>query len=419
MKRVIFILSAALGLTSAHAQEISLDSCQSWARQNHPLLKQSGVIDEISALKQKSIESGNLPQIDLSGRATYQSDVTKLMISSSNLNLHLRDLSKDQYKLYIDIKQKLYDGGINKSRKVVEEVDRKLTRQQNETDLYKVKETVNLLYFQSLTLQENKHILELKKQMLDERISAITSAVKNGMVLPNDLDNLKSEQLLTEQQLTEVAAGQQTTVDLLTIITGKSISAESKYVTPVVSDGKADISRPELKLFALQKDKLDSNKKLLDDSRKPYAFAFGQVGYGRPGLNMLNDGLDDWYLVGLGISWNIWDGRKSKHDRAAIQKQKGLIDIQRENFERNINLLATQERNNVTKMSKMLESDLQIVTLKEQIAKRSASALDNGTLTSADYIRDLNASLQSKISLEIHKIQKIQALVNLNTILGY
>ncbi|WP_243345469.1 TolC family protein [Parabacteroides sp. FAFU027] len=416
MKRLIFILSATLGLTTMQAQEISLDSCQSWARQNHPLLKQSGVIDEISSLKQKSIESGNLPQIDLTGRATYQSDVTKLMTSNPNFNL--RDLSKDQYKLYIDIKQKLYDGGISKSRKTMEEVDRKISQQQKEADLYKIRETVNLLFFQSLTLQENKNILKLKKQMLDERIAVVASAVKNGMELLNDLDNLKSEQLLTDQQLTEIEAGQQTSADLLSIITGKSISATSKYSMPVVADDNKKITRPELKLFSLQKEKLDSNKKLLDDSRKPYAFAFGQVGYGRPGLNMLNDGFDDWYMVGLGVSWNIWDGRKSKHDRAIIQKQKGLIDIQQENFERSINLSATQERNNVGKMTRLIESDRQIVALKEQIAKRSASALDNGTLTSADYIRDLNASLQSKISLEIHKIQKIQALINLNTILG-
>ena len=416
MKRLLCILSAVLGITTMQAQEISLDSCQSWARQNHPLLKQSGVIDEISSLKQKSIESGNLPQIDLTGRATYQSDVTKLMISNPNFNL--RDLSKDQYKLYIDIKQKLYDGGISKSRRAVDEIDRKISQQQKETDLYKIRETVNLLFFQSLTLQENKHILELKKQMLDERISVVASAVKHGMVLPNDLDNLKSEQLLTDQQLIEVTSGQQTTADLLSIITGKSISPENKYSTPVIADNNNTISRPELMLFSLQKDKLESNKKLIDNSRKPYAFAFGQVGYGRPELNKLNVGFDDWYLVGLGIPWNIWDGRKAKNDRAALQKQKGLIDIQRENFGRNINLSATQERNNSYKMAKLIESDRQIVALKEQIVKRSASALDNGTLTSADYIRDLNASLQSKISLEIHKIQKIQALVNLNTILG-
>lgn len=415
MKRLIFILLTALG-PALQAQELSLDSCKDWAKQNHPILKQSGVIEEISALKQKSIESANLPQIDLTGRATYQSDVTKLLISNPNFNL--RDLSKDQYKLYIDIKQKLYDGGISKSRKAVEEADRKISQQQKETDLYKIRETIDLLYFQSLTLQENKHILELKKQMLDERIAVVASAVKNGMVLPNDLDNLRSEQLLTDQQLTEVVAGQQTTADLLTIITGRKISITSKYIMPVITGNNTNISRPELKLFTLQADKLESNKKLLDVSRKPYAFAFGQVGYGRPGLNMLNDGFDNWYMVGLGVSWNIWDGRKSKYDRAAIQKQKGLIDIQRENFERNINLSATQERNNADKMARLIESDQQIVALKEQIAKRSASALDNGTLTSADYIRDLNASLQSKITLEIHKIQKIQALVNLNTILG-
>ena len=416
MKQLIVLLITAFCIVTAQAQSVTLDSCQCWARQNHPLLKQAGVIDQISALHQKSIGAGNLPQIDLTGRASYQSDVVNIPISIPGMNL--KGLSKDQYKLYVDIKQKLYDGGISKSRKEVEEVDRRISQQQNETDLYKIRESVNTLYFQALTLDENKQILELKKQMLDERIKILSSAVKNGVALPNELDNLKAEQLLTDQQLIEVTSGKQTIIDMLTLITGKDLSVQSEFIVPIVSIENESITRPELKLFLLQKEKLDSSKKLIYNTRKPYAFAFGEAGYGRPGLNMLNNGFDDWYMVGLGISWNLWDGNKSKHDRSAVKMQKMLIDSQRENFERAINISATQEKENAGKMDKLIETDQQVVTLRERIAKRSASALDNGTMTSADYIRDLNASLQSKVMLEIHKIQKVQAMINLNTILG-
>lgn len=418
MKQLFLFISTAFFLTSLPAQEVTLDSCQSWARQNHPLLKQAGVINELSASREKSIASGNLPQIDLTGRATYQSDVTKIPITLPGKTI--KEMSKDQYKLFVEVKQKIYDGGVSQNRKLIEESDRKISQQQNETDLYKIRETVNLLYFQSLSFQENKRILELKKQILDERIGVVSSAVKHGMVLPNDLDNLKAERLLTDQQLTETEAGQRTSADLLSLITGKKITLQSTFWLPVASSVSESnkITRPELKLFSLQQDKLEKNKRLLSSSRLPYAYAFGQTGYGRPGLNVLNNKFDDWYLIGVGLSWNLWDGNKTKHDRAALQMQGSLIDVQRDNFERAIELSSIQERNNLDKLGKLIETDQQVVALRENIAKRSASAFDNGTLTSADYLRDLNASLQAKITLEIHKIQKVQAVVNLKTIKG-
>jgi outer membrane protein TolC len=142
------------------------------------------------------------------------------------------------------------------------------------------------------------------------------------------------------------------------------------------------------------------------------------VGYGRPGLNMLNNSFNDWYLMGIGLSWNLWDGNKSKHDKSVLQNQKQIIDIQQENFNRIVELALVQERNQAEKLAKLIETDQQVMQLKENIAKRSASALDNGTITSADYLRDLNASLQSKIALSIHKIQQIQSFENSKIIHG-
>jgi hypothetical protein len=77
-----------------------------------------------------------------------------------------------------------------------------------------------------------------------------------------------------------------------------------------------------------------------------------------------------------------------------------------------------QEENNAKKLKEMIITDEQLVAIKDQITKRSAIALENGTITSADYIRDLNAALQAKANLETHKVQLAQSSVNYETIKG-
>lgn len=417
MKKLLFYLLASLLGSAAFAQELSLQECQQLARQNHPLLKQAGVIDEMYSLRIKSVRSANLPQLDLSGRASYQSEVTSISIPMLGIN---NEQSKDQYKVLLDIKQKLYDFGMTKNRKNIEIADRNVAYQQNELDLYKLKETVNSLYFGILAAQENNSILSYKKEILLERQKIVGSAVKNGMSLPNELDNLQAEALLTDQQQVELSMNKQTSLDLLGILIGKELNENALLLKPIAAEADTDskLIRPEIRLFELQKEKINRNEIMLKSSHMPYLYAFGQGGYGRPGLNMLTNDFDSWYMVGLGFSWNLWDGNKTKNDRAALRTQKKSIDISRENFERNIKLSLTQEKNNVQKLEILLISDQELLKLKEKIAKRSQSALDNGTITSADYIRDLNAALQAKNSLNIHQLQLIQAKINYQTILG-
>ena len=182
--------------------------------------------------------------------------------------------------------RKLFDGGVTKKRGELEEADRQVSKQQIEADLYKIKETVNTLYFNALIIQENLRIVDLKKEMLDERIKTVSSAVKNGVTLPNDLDQLRAEKIVAEQQETELFSSRNTTLALLEIVTGTKITEQTTFSKPAQSnlDINAELSRPEIVLFALQKSKLDKSEEVLANSRKPYVYAFGQAGYGRPGL---------------------------------------------------------------------------------------------------------------------------------------
>jgi outer membrane protein TolC len=419
MRKLISLLFFTFMISWSYGQELSLDSCLSMARKNHPLLKQAGIIDQISELNQQNIQTLNLPQFDLTARASWQSDVTQLALKIPGF-AGLEPLSKDQYKAYVDIKQKLYDGGVGKNRQALEEADRLVSKQQNETELYKIKETVNTLYFNALIIQENLRIIDLKKQTLDERIKIVGSAVNNGVSLPNDLDQLRSEKLLTDQQETELKSTRTTTLALLEIVTGTTISEQTTFSQPtlLVININGEFTRPEITLFSLQKSKIDKSEDVLTNSRKPYIYAFGQAGYGRPGLNMLNSNFADWYMVGAGLSWNIYDWHKTSREKSTLKLQKEMIDTNLDNFNRSVKMSLNQEENNAKKLKELIITDEQLVAIKDQITKRSAVALENGTTTSADYIRDLNAALQAKANLETHKVQLTQATVIYQTIKG-
>jgi len=419
MRKLVSVLFFTFTVLWSYGQELSLDSCQSMARRNHPLLRQAGIIDQISELRQQNIQVLNLPQFDLTARASWQSDVTKLALKIPGF-AGPEPLSKDQYKAYVDIRQKLFNGGAAKKRGELEEADRLMSKQQNETELYKIKETVNSLYFNALIIQENLRIVDLKKETLDERIKIVSSAVNNGVSLPNELDQLRSENLLTDQQKTELKSTQNTTLSLLEIVTGSTITEQTIFLKPTLStiDLNNDLKRPEIMLFTLQKSKLDKSVEVLTNSRKPFVYAFGQAGYGRPGLNMLDNNFADWYMVGAGLSWNIWDWHKTSRERSTVKLQKDIIETNLDNFNRSVKMSLRQEENNILKLKNLINSDEQLVSIKDQITKRSAVALENGAITSADYIRDLNAALQAKANLETRKVQLVQASANYQTIKG-
>lgn len=419
MRKLISLLFLTFMISWSYGQQLSLDSCQSMARKNHPLLRQAGIIDQISELHQQNIQILNLPQFDLTARASWQSDVTQLALKIPGF-AGQEPLSKDQYKAYVDIKQKIYDGGVGKNRQALEEADRLVSKQQNETELYKIKETVNTLYFNALIIQENIRIIDLKKGILDERIKIVGSAVNNGVSLPNDLDQLRAEKLLTEQQETELKSTRQTTLALLEIITNSKITEQTTFSQPtlLVININGEFNRPEITLFSLQKTKIDKSEEILTNSRKPFVYAFGQAGYGRPGLNMLNNNFADWYMVGAGLSWNIYDWHKTSREKSTLKLQKEIIDTNLDNFNRSLKMSLSQEENNSLKLKNLIKTDELLVAIKDQITKRSAVALENGTITSADYIRDLNAALQAKANLETHKVQLAQISVNYQTIKG-
>jgi len=401
----LLLLALLLPVHLLMAQEmVTLEQCQTWARENHPVLKQSGLYQQILDLKNEN-------------NSTYQSDVTKIGISIPNMNIPTAD--KDQYKIYLDLKQTIWDGGLSKAKELINETENAGNQSQIEVELYQVKEKVNQFYFTSFLIQENLKIIDKKSETLTERRKILESAVKNGMVLASELDQLLAEQIKTDQLVIELKSNRETVLSALAILTGKesnqmqnlALTAES-----IVLD--KPLMRPELDLFAKQNELLNANSEIMKIMRHPKLFGFGQAGYGKPGLNMLNNEFDTYYLVGLGFNWNVLDWKTTARQRQVLKLQQDIVQTKQENFVRNIDLATDQQNKQIDQLTQLLKSDKELILVRERITKTSASKLENGTITSADYIQDLNAETTAKLMLETHKIQLKEATVKLGNIRG-
>jgi outer membrane protein TolC len=398
-------------------ETVTLEQCQTWARENHPVLKQSGMYQQILALKNDNNSTSFLPQVTVNGQATYQSDVTKIALSMPGINIPTVD--KDQYKFYLDLKQTIWDGGLSKAKALLNETENAGNQSQVEVELYQVKEKVNQFYFTSFLIQENLKILEKKTETLSERQKLLESAVKNGMVLAAELDQLLAEQIKTEQLVLELKSNREIVLSALAILTGKESQQMQNLalITEAIVPEKT-LARPELDLFAKQNELLNANSELLKRMRYPKLFGFGQAGYGKPGLNMLNSKFDTYYLVGVGFNWNVLDWKNTSRQQQVLKLQQDIVQTRQENFVRNIDLATDQQNKQIGQLTQLLKSDQELIQVRERITKTSASKLENGTITTADYIQDLNAETTARLMLETHKIQLQEARIKLENIRG-
>ena len=102
-------------------QSLTLQQVYDLSQQNYPLVKQRELLKQTANINIDNLSKGFLPQFSISGQATYQSDVTEIKIPIPGVNI--TPLSKDQYKVLADVNQLIYDGGIIKDQKNIQQLN--------------------------------------------------------------------------------------------------------------------------------------------------------------------------------------------------------------------------------------------------------------------------------------------------------
>ena len=418
----VFLLVSILLLicTSAMAQEqpITLDLCIQQAELQFPLLKQKDLYGKIADYNQANFKTNFLPQTNLNGQASWQSDVTKVPIKIPNLNIPTPD--NDMYKLTLDVNQLIFDAGSTKRQEELEKINLDLNRQGVDVEIYKLRDRVSQIYFAILLLKENEELLKATKTDIESRETKIESQVTHGAMLASNLTVLQVEVRKIDQSMAELHFSQEALIQSMVELTGIKMTTSSvlQLPEPVVEGKSTVINRPEIKLFELQKDRLTGMDKLTDTKTKPRLSGFGTLGYGRPGLNMLSNDFKGYAMFGAKLSWNVWNWNQTNNERQVFGVQKSIIETQKESFNQNLNITLQNNLSEINKYKSLIDTDNKIIQLRNEITLSSASQLDNGVITSTDYLTEVNAELQAKLNLKTHLVKLTQARIDYLITLG-
>jgi outer membrane protein TolC len=403
----------------ASAQAVSpllIDSCYKMARLQYPLIKQRDLIVKSKDYTISNASKGYLPQLSLNGQATYQSAVTEINIKLPGFAFP--EFSKDQYKVYAELDQTIYDGGTIRYQKEAATANADIQQQNLEVDLYALRDRISQIFFGILLLDEQLKQNDLLQKDIQSSADKMKANVDNGTATSGSLDELTAELLQQEQNKIQLTSSRKTYLSMLGQFIGRPLPESTKVQLPgplVVSE---TIKRPELSLIDSRRKSYDVQDKILNASNRPKFTFFVQGGYGRPALNLFDNNFSSYYIGGVRFNWLIGGLYTLKNQRQLLVVNRQMEDIQKETFLFNTHVSLTQQQEDIQKLKEMIRKDQEIIGKRKSVADADKARMENGVITITEYIIQLDKEDQARQNLLLHQVQMLLAQYNYQTISG-
>jgi len=420
MKKFGLVVYVLFVLTSSnYAQStVTLNTCYSLAETHYPFVAQKNILAQITDEAIQKINAVWQPQVYINAQATYQSDVTSIGITIPGIEI--QELSKDQYKATLDISQTLYDGGISKQQRAIQTINTDVETQKVNVDMYKIRERINQIYLVILQAEKQLALVDNLKIELNNQAEKIKAGQQFGTATQFQADILAAEIIKADQKRIEIISAREAAINMLNQITGSEFNYQTQFETPVIGLPENDtiIQRPELALYDAQSKLLQSQMSFAEAATLPKLSLFVQGGYGRPGLNFLDDTFQFYYLGGIKLNYPLWTGNSKSHDAAIYRLQADNIENYKSSFTLTTSVQSEQQLAEIKKVNQLIEKDEELITLKTKIKTGAQAQLDNGTMAADDYVKYVTDENEAKINLAIHQMQLVAAQINYLTIIG-
>jgi outer membrane protein TolC len=416
MKKLIIIHLMFFCSIAAFSQ-LTIEECYTKAQANYPQIKQYDLIEKAKGYDLSNAGKGYLPQVTFSAKASYQSDVTQIPIDLSQLGIQgmsIPSLSKDQYGATVDLNQFIWDGGAIKSKKEDIRTSSEINKKSIEVELYSINERVNQVFFGVLLFDAQIEQNRLYQEELQRNHDQVSSWVQNGVANQADLDAVKVEQLKSKQNESQLLYSRKAYLDILSALIGEELNSGAMLVKPaVLSSISTVIQRPELDLYNAQIRNLEAQNKVINAGLMPRLGLFATGGYGRPGLDMLENDFSAYYIAGVNLSWNFSNLYSNKNSKRKIRNSITSVQTQQETFLFNTNLDISRKQSEIDKYRDQLKYDDDIIALRNSIKQSSEAKMANGTLSGIDLMRDINSEQRARQDKILHEIEMLQAIYNL------
>ena len=420
MKRLLIITAVLLLPLSVHAQ-LTLEDCIVKANAHYPEVAQYDLIDASEQYNLEAASRGWIPQITLSGQATWQNavarfpDQLKTMLEAQGMDIP--GIAQDQYKVAVDVSQTIWDGGMSSAKKKVAAADAAEQRLSSDVSIYALQERISSLFFGILLLDQNYEALLSRKDLLNANLSRLEALRREGAALESDLDLIRVELLALGQQMEQNRSSRDNYAAMLSVFIGEDVG-DSFLVKPqrvFVPTGLNN--RPELQLLDAKIAGIDARKALLDASVVPRINFFAQGYYGNPGLDMFRAMTSrDWSwnaYLGVRMQWNVNALFNRKADLRQLETSRGMLTAQRETFTFNAGIRTTQQAGEIRRIQSALQSDEEIVRLRGRIRQTAESQREKGVIDTATLLQRITEESLAVTARNAHEIELLKAIYDL------
>lgn len=411
---IVWLVAAGWMFPLAVRAQLTIDSCYQLARRHYPELSRMNIIQRLAQYSIDNAARGYLPQLRLTAQGTWQSDVTKIPFEFPGVQVDA--LSQDQYRAMLELNQTIWDGGEIKSNQADIRAGAAVDRQQVEVGLYALRERVNQLYFGILLFTAQLEQNSIWQRQLERNYGQVAAWCEKGVAGSADLDAVRVEQIKARQDSIQLYCGRLAYCSVLALLTGLPSVAPGRLVEPEVSAGTYDApnfdARPEMLLYDLQLQQLDTRRHALNVGLRPQLGIFMQAAYGKPGLDVLENKFSPYMVAGVRLTWNISRFYTFKSDRLKVAQRKQEVEAARQTFLLNKRMEARQTSVEIDQWQRMMNDDDELISLRANIRQAAEAKAALGVMTVNDMLQEVTAEHAARKARALHAIQYKNAVYN-------
>ncbi len=425
MKALAFVSVVTLMPAAVFAQQtFDLAAVQQQAVEADPRIRQLQLEAAQTELRLHDIQAERRPSLSVEGQAQVQSEVVEFPFRLPG-GAAVPAPPKDSYDAAVRVEQSVLDPA-RRARIAAEQARLAEAQARIRTTLFGLRQEVNEAFFTAALLQEREAQIAATIKDLQSRLEDASLRLRQGVALPSEPASIEATLLQRGQDAAELRAGRRAALARLSELTDREISIDTRLSLPQLAAGVAEAranldtlrTRPEFAQFARTRERLETQKQLVDAEVRPRVSAYGKAAYGRPGLNFLSSDFHAYWLAGIGVQWKPWTWGTNERERKVLDLQQRSIRADEDAFARTLRRTVQNDLATIDYLNDVSSIDDRIVALRESIQRETAVRYDEHVVTAADYIDKQTDVLEVQLLRATHRVQLAQAQARLLTLLG-
>jgi len=418
---VIAAMRAATAQTTPPRDTLRLRDLQEAAARVDPRGQQLALQRQATALRLRSFAAERLPALSGDGRMQYQSDVVTIPVRVPNVLIPTPP--HDTYDAQLGVQERVLDPSLG-ARGDVERANLGLAEARLRTTVYALRGEVNDAFFSAALAQARAGALATAVADLEAQLRVARARVREGTALPSEAATLEAELLRRQQDLDDLGATRIASLAVLATLTNRSIAATDTLLLPnlaaTVASARGAIprERPEYLQFARTREQLAAQERVVVAQTRPRVSAFGRAGYGKPGLDVLANGFNGYWLAGVEVQWTPWSWGTTDRDREVLALQQQIVASDEAAFTAATQRAVERQLAEIDRLTASLRTDDAIIALRERIERETRHRYTEAVVTAAEYVDRENDVLAARLARAGHEVELAQAQARYLTTIG-